>query len=124
MTTYSQRAPFYNAISVTTRSNECKWREQKSTGNDLDYAVDSRMARRGTVFQSQTQHWSCKAAHEQYNAGLSELKSLLQNTPEEEKDAQANVGSGPRMSFCDGCPGSERGQGIERMVVLETIPDE
>src|SRR5438067_13771574 len=74
--------------------------------------------------QSQTQHWSCKAAHEQYNAGDSELKSLLQNTPEEEKDAQANVGSGPRMAFCDGCLGSERGQRVERLVVLETRADE
>ena len=52
--------------------------------------------------------------------GVYSFVSLLQNTPEEDKDAQANIGNGSRVSFYDGCPGSERGQGVERMVVLES----
>ena len=50
---------------------------EKSTGNDLDYAVKSRMARHGTVFRSQMQFWPCRAAHEQYNASDSELKKEI-----------------------------------------------
>ena len=52
---------------------------EKSTRNDLDYAVESRAARNRSVFRPQMQHWSCNTNQEGYNLRESGLKKEIPN---------------------------------------------
>jgi hypothetical protein len=52
---------------------------EKSTRNDLDYAVESRAAQNRSVFRPQLQHWSCNTHQEGYNFRESGLKKEIPN---------------------------------------------
>ncbi len=50
---------------------------KKSTRNDLDYAVESRLARIHSVFRPQLHCWSRKTPQEGYNSSVSAQKKEI-----------------------------------------------
>jgi hypothetical protein len=50
---------------------------ERSISNDLNHAVQPKMARHRSAFCSQMQLRPCEIAHEQYDSGDSELKKEI-----------------------------------------------
>ena len=55
---------------------------EKSTRNDLDYAVESRAARNRSIFRPELQLCPCHTAEERYNLCESELKKEIPGNSE------------------------------------------